>query len=205
MLDKLGEGGRSTVYAAKWQGREVALKIYKPRAIRNHRVKYRQSIALYEFDRNRAFYEVAGLERYVAQPLAVVDTHDEVAMLQERLDGELYYFYYKRHDDHAPADFPEHLRRILELSHQAKLYDVDMHAMNIMVVAEADGTLVPKLFDFNLVPSHDNPRNPVIAVAMKLRLLNARSRDLRKLDRLHDFERYERALLHYYEPEDKQS
>jgi SAM-dependent methyltransferase len=67
---KFGEGRRSIVYRARWNGREVALKVYKNTAIATHARKNPLPIAEFEYSRNRQFFEAAGLDRYVAQPFA---------------------------------------------------------------------------------------------------------------------------------------
>jgi hypothetical protein len=83
----------------------------------------------------------------------------------------------------------------VSLSHEAKLYDIDLHAMNVMVDRKA-GT--PKLFDFNQIPFTERPQNPFIGLALKLGLMGRRSRDLRKLKRFKNFDRVERKLLKFY-------
>ena len=89
----------------------------------------------------------------------------------------------------------EDLTELVTLSHEAKLYDIDLHAMNVMVDRKAGG---PKLFDFNQIPFTERPQNPFIGLALKLGLLGRESRDLRKLKRFNNFERVERKLLKFY-------
>ena len=93
--EKLGEGGRSVVYGGEWQGKQVALKVYKTSGIKNHNKRHPLNIAEYEFRRNKTFYELPGLSDYVAQPLHFWINPDVCAMIQERLTGPLYYFYYQ--------------------------------------------------------------------------------------------------------------
>jgi hypothetical protein len=83
----------------------------------------------------------------------------------------------------------------VSLSHEAKLYDIDLHAMNVMVDRKAGG---PKLFDFNQIPFTERPQNPFVGLALKLGLLGRESRDLRKLARFNNFDRVERKLLKFY-------
>ena len=84
---------------------------------------------------------------------------------------------------------------LVTLSHEAKLYDIDLHAMNVMVDRKAGG---PKLFDFNQIPFTERPQNPFIGFALRLGLLGRGSRDLRKLKRFNNFDRVERKLLKFY-------
>jgi hypothetical protein len=194
----LGEGGRSTVYRAVWRGRDVALKVYKAEAVARHARKHGQNLAAYEYERNVLFWRAPGLARYVAEPHGYVAEGGVSALVQERLGGELYYFYFRRRDGKVPPELFEHVRRIVELHHAADLYDIDLHAMNVMVVEEPSGEPVPRLFDFNLVPFHARPRNPIVALALRTGLMSKRARDLRKLRDFHDFRRIEARLVGFY-------
>jgi len=197
---KFGEGRRSTVYRASWQGREIALKVYKQTAIATHERKNPQPIAEFEFQRNSEFYDVPGLERYVARPLACVVTPEVQAIAQEPVDGTLYYFFHRQRGGEIPAPFRDHLQEILRLSHEAGLYDVDLHSMNVFVAAELSGELVPKIFDFNLIPYTMRPQNPFVGWLLAAGLLPKESRDRRRLRRFNDFRHVENRLLKFYDP-----
>jgi tRNA A-37 threonylcarbamoyl transferase component Bud32 len=198
ILDRLGEGGRSTVYRAQWNGREVALKIYKSLALERHARKHQENLAKYEYARNRAFYEAPGMARYVAEPLGYLATDHVSAFLQEKLDGDLYYFYFRERNGDMPKGLFRHVEKMVALYHKAGLYDVDLHSMNVMVVKD-NGEPIPKLFDFNLIPFHIHPPNKVVGLLLKTGLINLRARDLRKLRNFHDFTRVETKLLKFYE------
>jgi ubiquinone/menaquinone biosynthesis C-methylase UbiE len=189
-----GEGKRSTVYRATWRGREIALKVYKRRAISNHFAKCGSSIAEFEHQRNRAFFDAPGLARYVAEPLAVVVTDGIQATAQELVEGPLYYFHRKQRG----TDLAGHLREILRCAHAAGLYDVDLHAMNVLVATDETGQPLPKLFDFNMIPFTVRAPNPFVALGLRLGLLARESRDLRRLASIDDFRNIERKLLKYY-------
>ncbi|MDH3626305.1 MAG: hypothetical protein OEV00_06410 [Acidobacteriota bacterium] len=199
VLDRLGEGGRSGVYNAIWNGQQVALKIYKLSALERHARKHPVRLEEFEYSRNLAFYEAPGMARYVARPYGTLVVDDVRGFMQERLDGELYYFYYRRHEGKLPPSLFEHVRQMVKLFHEAELYDVDLHSMNVMVVEDSDGQPIPKLFDFNLIPFNVRPPNPLLGVLLKLGLMSPRARDLRKLKNFHNFERVERKLLKFYE------
>ena len=195
IVGTLGEGGRSVVHDATWRGRPVALKVYKASALERHARKHALPLPEFEYQRNLAFFSAPGLAAHVAEPLAYVSTPHVSALLQERLDGELYYFWHRR-----TGGNPEVLRqvgRIVELAHEAGLFDVDLHAMNVLVTA-AEGAPTAKLFDFNLIPFHEHPPNPLVAVLLRCGLMSVRERDLRKLRDFHDFRRVERKLLRFY-------
>jgi hypothetical protein len=106
--------------------------------------------------------------------------------LQECLDGEVYYFAQRDHAEFISPRFMDDLTELVSLSHAAKLYDIDLHAMNVMVDRKAGG---PKLFDFNQIPFTERPQNPFIGLALKLGLLGRESRDLRKLKRFNNYDR----------------
>jgi len=198
VIGKLGEGRRSMVYRATWKGREVALKVYKDTAIATHARKNPQPIAEFEYSRNSQFYSVPGLDRYVAQPLAYAVTAEVQAVAQEPIDGELYYFFHRERQSEVPDSFEGHLREILRLSHDAGLYDVDLHSMNVFVARELSGELVPKLFDFNLIPFTTRPQNPFVGWLLAAGLVSKESRDRRRLRRFHDFRHVEDRLLKFY-------
>jgi hypothetical protein len=169
------------------------LKLYKAGAVERHARLLGEELAAYEYRRNRAFYEAPGMHRYVAEPLAFHTDGCVSAFVQQKLRGQLYYSYFKERGERGVQGVMEHVRRVVELAHAAALYDVDLHAGNVMVVEE-DGGPIPKLFDFNFIPFYVHPPNPAVWLALKLGMLDLRSRDMRKLRNFHDFRRYERKL-----------
>jgi hypothetical protein len=193
ILRRLGEGVSCVAYLAEWRGEPAVLKIYKAAAIERHARYHPVELAEFEYRRNLAFYEAPGLARYVARPLAYLSTAGVSALVQERLHGVLYYHYHRSRQGSVSPGLGEHLRRIIELAHAAGLYDVDLHAGNVLVV-EDGGEPVPKLFDFNFIPFYEHPPNPLVAVLLRLGWLDLRSRDRRKLRDFHDFRRVERLL-----------
>jgi ubiquinone/menaquinone biosynthesis C-methylase UbiE len=196
ITEKLGEGKRAVVYRAQWGGREIGIKVYKPAAIANHARKHRLPLAEFEHLRNKAFFGARGMAKYVAEPLGYVVQPGFQMSLQELVDGEVYYFAQREHAAFISPRFMDDLTEIVSLSHQAKLYDIDLHAMNVMVDRHKGS---PKLFDFNQIPFTERPQNPFVGLALKLGLLGPESRDLRKLARFNNFERVERKLLKFYE------
>lgn len=183
--------------AGDWDGRRVAVKIYKPTAVLRHARKHAVPLPRYEHERNLAFFRAPGLAPHVAEPLAFIDEPGVSALVQERLDGELYYFRFLGRGRLPEPALVEQLGRIVRLAHEAGLYDVDLHAMNVMVVEGAEGP-VARLFDFNLIPFHVRPPNPWMALMLRTGLMDSRARDLRKLEHFHDFGRVERKLLRFY-------
>jgi ubiquinone/menaquinone biosynthesis C-methylase UbiE len=199
VTDKLGEGKRSVVYRARWRGREVSVKVYKPAAIARHACKHKVPLAEFEHRRNKAFFEAPGMARFVAEPLGFIVEPGFQMSLQECLDGEVYYFAKRDRAPFISPRFIDDLAELVRLSHEARLYDIDLHAMNVMVDRQTGG---PKLFDFNQIPFTERPQNPLVGLALKLGLLGKGSRDLRKLARFDNFDRVERKLLRFYEARD---
>ncbi len=199
LFERLGEGGRSTVYRGRREDRDLAVKIYKEKALAKHHRKLGQNLAQYEYERNIAFFMTPGLARYVAEPIEYIVDGDRAALVQELLVGPLYFFYRQQEGDAAAARLRPHLERIVECAHAEGLYDLDIHSLNVLVVEEGDGSRVPKLFDFNLIPFYLHPPNPFVAALLKVGLLHPRHRDRRLLRNFDSIGRRHRKLLRYYE------
>jgi len=197
LQEKLGEGGRSVVYGGEWRGQQVALKLYKPKAIKSHSMHHPQNIAEFEFHRNKAFYDVPGLSIYVARPLHYWVDPDVCALVQERLAGSLYYFYFRDHKGKVSPGFKQHLQTIINLAHDAGLFDVDLHSFNVFV-DESSGEPMPKLFDFNLIPFHERPGFSMSKSLLKLGLTEKASRDNRLLKNFDKIGRRQKKLLKYF-------
>ena len=114
--------------------------------------------------------------------------------VQEKLEGRLYYFDHVARGGSTDAELFAHVENIVRLAHEAELYDVDLHAGNLMVVEGPDGSRMPKLFDFNFIPFYIHPPNPLVGLLLKVGWLDLRSRDLRKLRNFHDFRRFEKKI-----------
>lgn len=196
---RLGEGGRSSVVEGEWEGRLVAVKLYKPSAVVRHARKHPVPLARFEYERNLAFFRAPGLRRHVAEPLGYVDEAGVSALVQERLRGKLYYFHFIEGGRRLEPELFAQIEDIVRLSHEAGLFDVDLHSMNVMVepLPEGDGTLA-RIFDFNLIPFHVRPPNPWLGLLLRTGLMDVRARDLRKLRTFHDFRRVEKKLLGFY-------
>jgi SAM-dependent methyltransferase len=194
--ERIGEGRRSEVYRATLNGRDLAVKVYRPGAIASHERKLGQSIARFEFERNRELHGIPEVSRYIAEPIGFVIGNDIQFTIQELVTGPLYYHYVKGHG--RPPGFRKHLEQLVRGCHAAGAYDLDLHAMNVMVERAADGELIPRLFDFNLIPFTVRARNPLIDLSMRLGILDRRSRDRRRLEGFDDFRRVERKHVGRY-------
>ncbi|GMR12277.1 MAG: hypothetical protein BMS9Abin29_0466 [Gemmatimonadota bacterium] len=198
--DVLGEGGRSVVYRGDWQGRPVAVKIFKRHGVEKHARKRDDPLARFEYERNLAFYNAPGLARFVAEPLGFSAGPEIQALIQERLDGDLYYFYHTKRGGGVPPALFRSVEEIVRLAHEANLFDLDLHAMNVMVIEEK-GEAVPKLFDFNLVPWSERRANPWVWLMIKAGVRKPGRRDRRMLRDFHDFSSRVPVLLDYFDPE----
>lgn len=186
------------MHEGEWAGRRVAVKVYKHRAVVRHAARHPLSLPRYEFERNTAFFRAPGLAPHVAEPLALIDEEGVSALVQERLEGRLYYFHHVDRGKQVDEALFAQVGRIVRLAHEARLYDVDLHCMNVMVVPGADGVPMARIFDFNLISYVVRPPNPWTKFLLRSGLMDPRARDLRKLRDFHDLRRVERKLLPFY-------
>ena len=86
-------------------------------------------------------------------------------------DGEVYYFAQRDHADFISPRFMEDLAELVTLSHEAKLYDIDLHAMNVMVDRKAGGAQAVRL---QPDPVHRAAAESVHRARAQARLVRAR-------------------------------
>jgi len=189
---RIARGLVTTVYRARLEGREAALKVFRPRSVRRHSDRSEFDIAEFEYRRNLAFHVVPELTRHIAEPFGFIALPAVSAVVQELVVGDSYYEATLRRGA-RPAGVFEHLERLVGRAHAAGLYDLDLHALNVIVVEE-DGEEIPRLFDFNRIPFHEWPRNPIEALGLALGLIDRGARDRRKLRQFHDFGRLDDRL-----------
>lgn len=73
------------------------------------------------------------------------------------------------------------LRHIVSAAHAASVYDLDLHPTNIIVRTRSDGFPQAVLFDFNKIPSHEWPPNPLARWLVGIGWIGPESRDWRRL------------------------
>lgn len=188
----LGEGRRCAVFAGIHRGSQVVLKIYHSRAIEKHARRMGGSLAGYEYARNVALRGVSHLAVNVAAPIGFVSSPRCELFVQEYVSGEPIDVFLRTCSATKRAFVLGELRLILECAHEVGLFDLDLHARNVLVRRSALGIGQPVLFDFNKTPYHIRPPNPLVALLLKFRVLTPASRDhrcLRRLHRLKDAER----------------
>ncbi len=182
IIEPLGAGRRSEVYLAEYLGKKVALKVYCPAYIQKYQSKYKVNIGEFEYSRNRIAYQTPGLKQYVARPYELLRPEQgyELAFIQEYIDGvwleDLMRQYRGLPDEVIQAGY-----NIVKYAAKVGLYDLDIPPGNIRLVRENNQLWVPKLYDFNLMPQHLSPPNPIMALGFKLGLRSKNHRDYRCL------------------------
>jgi RIO-like serine/threonine protein kinase len=179
--EPIGEGRRSTVYEAQYQGRQLALKLYRPAFVEKYRRQYGVNIAAFEMARNRAFRSVPGLRPFAAEPVATFGVEDDFspAFAQERIHG-ISLVALGQQQKGLPVSVLRAGEQIVALAEAAGLHDLDLYYKNILL-RELKGEWRPVLHDFNLMPQHMFPPNPFLAAAYRLGLRRKSHRDHRCL------------------------
>ncbi|HZF15628.1 MAG TPA: hypothetical protein VE046_06765 [Steroidobacteraceae bacterium] len=193
----IGAGSRCTVHAARWRGVDRALKVYKPSAVAKHTRHNPLPLAEYEFSSNGEYRAAPALAPYVAEPIDFLVTPTLQLFVQERLRGPLYYFWYQRASAAERERMHGHIDRMVAEAHRARIYGINLQALNVIVVSDARGEPLPKLFDFNRLPRHVHHSNRFLGLAVKLGLLTPERLDYMTLARFHDFRALERKIRQY--------
>ena len=181
----IGEGRRSRVFRAAWQGRPVALKIYRRPYVDRYRRRLGLSIARFEHDRNKAFHDIPELRPFVAEPLLVIGEGDGMddAFVQELLEDAVALSEVLLRTGHVPPETLDAVRDIIRIASAAGLHDIDLDPDNIRLHETPEGWL-PVLFDFNMIPQHVRAPNPFVALLYRTGLRDRSYRDRRWLRRL---------------------
>ena len=91
VFEVLGQGGRACVYKARLDSKDVVVKVYDKEVANKYLEKYGVDIAQFEFDRNRALYEINEIQEYVAEPFRVypATSQYEHSIIQEYVSGTI--------------------------------------------------------------------------------------------------------------------
>ncbi|MDX1460701.1 MAG: hypothetical protein R3348_06545 [Xanthomonadales bacterium] len=174
-----GEGRRSITFKARYRSETVAMKAYRPEFIESYRRRYDVNIGVFEMSRNRAFRKVSELQPFAAKPLAVLgqDGRCSLLFLQEFVTGipltEL-----GRQENGLPESVLEAGETIVRMAELNGLHDLDLFYKNILC-RQVRGVWQPVLHDFNLMPQHEYPPNPVLKLAFKTGARKPSHRDYR--------------------------
>lgn len=184
-----GEGRRSITFKANYRGETVAMKAYRPEFIDAYRRKYDVNIGVFEMSRNRAFRKIPELLPLSAKPLAVLG-HDgscSLVFLQEYIQGtpltEL-----GRQRKGLPESVLEAGEAIVRAAESHALHDLDLFYRNILC-RERDGVWQPVIHDFNLMPQHLFPPNPLLKLAFSLGIRRPSHRDYRCIAQWREYSR----------------
>lgn len=180
---QIGSGRRSLVFAATWRDQAVVVKRYTSQAIRKYRRRYRVSIAHFEHDRNAAFHSQPQLRPFAARPLAWgIESAGGEFFIQEHIAGrELREFLDAR--GRLPDQILRTIDRVVDRASSHGLFDIDMSPSNFRM-RDAGGDWNPVLFDFNLMPQHLHPPNPLVGLLYRTGLRHPAHRDRWMLRRL---------------------
>ena len=152
LLEVAGTGRCAVTFRAKYRGETVALKVYRPHAIRKYRKKHDLNIAVFEMSRNRDFRKHQELLPFSAKPLMVLG-HDgrlSLCFMQEFIEGiPLTELAEQNHG--LPNSVLEAGEVIARAADQAGLHSLDLDYRNV-IVREQAGRWLPVLHDFNEVP-----------------------------------------------------
>ncbi|NND45891.1 MAG: hypothetical protein HKN58_11255 [Xanthomonadales bacterium] len=182
-----GKGRRSITFKASYRGDTVAMKAYRPEFIKTYRDKYDVNIGVFEMSRNRAFRKVPELLPYAAKPLAVIghDGRYSLLFLQEFIDG-IPLTTLAEQNKGLPDSVLESGETIVRAAEMNDLHDLDLFYKNIMV-RKVRGAWQPVIHDFNQMPQHLFPPNPVLKLAFKSGARKFSHRDYRCLQEWRDY------------------
>jgi len=182
IIKELGSGRRSRAYLGTYQGKRVAVKVYKHAYIEKYRSQYKVNIGEFEFARNKIAYEASAITKYVAQPyeLLLPEKGYDLAFVQEYIEGIWLEELIQKYKG-LPKKVLEAGYCIVEQAAKLGLYDLDISPGNIRLVQNEVGEWQPKLYDFNLMPQYLCPPNPFMAMGFKLGLRSKNHRDYRSL------------------------
>ncbi len=177
----LGTGARAHVFKAKLGRDNVVAKVYREQAAQKYRHKYGVDIAEFEYLRNQSLFALPPVKKNVARPYRVYTASSEYThcMIQEYVSGRTL-------KDliidlgHLPREVLDAGYQVVRQAEAHGVHDLDISSKNVMIV-ELDGELVPKLYDFNLMPQYLHAPNPFLWLAIKLGLRGKSHRDYRNL------------------------
>ncbi len=166
-LEVAGQGSRSITFRANYRGDILAMKVYKPDAIKQFKKKHNKNIAVSEMSRNRAFRKIPELLPFIAKPIAVMghDGKSTLMFLQEFIDGVPLKELAERNKG-LPDSVLEAGETIVRNAELNELYELDLSMDDVLVRKQA-GVWTPVLHDFNHVPKVEKPSNSFFARAFK--------------------------------------
>ena len=182
IIKPLGAGRRSHVYLVDYLDKNAVVKVYKQEYIDKYRSQYKVNIGEFEFNRNTIAYQSDALRKYVAKPYRLLQPEQgyELAFIQEYIDG-VWLEDLMQQCGGLPNEVLQAGYEIVKYAAEVGLYDLDIPPGNIRLVKDKHGAWLPKLYDFNLMPQHQCPPNPFMAIGFMLGLRSKNHRDYRSL------------------------
>ncbi|MBT8062020.1 MAG: hypothetical protein HKO64_04710 [Xanthomonadales bacterium] len=181
-LAVVGSGSCSIVFKASFRSETVAMKAYRPEAIDRYRKKYDVNIGVYEMSRNREFRKVQELLPYTAKPLSVMghDGKHSLIFLQEFIKGRPLIEVAEQNDG-VPESVLEAGETIVRMAEMNDLHDLGLDPHDVLL-RQLRGVWQPVLHDFNGMPQHLYPPNPIIKMAFKTGARKKSHRDYRAIE-----------------------
>jgi len=181
VISFLGRGRRSFSYKGKFDDQDVVIKVYRNEFVEKYIIKDNIDIAEFEFQRNSQLYSIDAIRPYIAQPFKYfpIDSKYTHSFIQQYVGGitlKLLIFQL----GYLPNEVLNIGYKIVRLAESEGIHDLDISAGNILVV-ENNGSWMPKLYDFNLLPQHMSAPNPFMAFCFKVGLRRKSHRDYRSL------------------------
>lgn len=177
----LGRGGRAHVYKAKLDEKDVVVKVYDKDVADKYLEKYNVDIAQFEFDRNKALFEISKIREYVAEPHRVYPSSSqyEHSIIQEHVTGKILESLIQELGC-LPKEILDAGRLIVKHAEKNGIHDLDISVGNLMI-NQSSGIWKPKLYDFNIMPQYLFPPNPIVGLGYKLGIRKKSFRDYRSL------------------------
>ncbi len=177
VIEMIGQGRRSCTYRAHYQGRQVALKVYRQQYLRRYHWRFGLQLAQFEHDRNLAFWNSPALRPYVVEPLRVLREADghSPAFVQAWAEGIGLLDLTKR-EGYVPAETLAAGYRIVQSAAAIGLHDLDISPGNIKL-RKTEAGWMPLIYDFNLLPQHLYAPNPFRWLSLRLGLRHPGHRD----------------------------
>jgi MFS family permease len=177
----IGEGKRSITLRGVFHGEPVVLKVYRRQHVDKYRQRFSLNIAEFEYQRNLAFFSVDALRRFAAKPITVTGVDDSFSLcfIQELIEG-ITLTQLAEQMGCVPDETLRAGELIVRAAELEGLHDIDLTYDNILV-RETESGWMPVIFDFNLLPQHLYPPNPVLAFAYRIGLRRKSHRDYRAI------------------------
>jgi len=181
IIDYIGKGGRAQVYKARLDNEDVVVKVYNKDVANKYLEKYNVDIAQFEFDRNKALFEINEIREYVAKPFRVYPSSSQYvhSIIQEHVSGTILESLIKELGC-LPKEILDAGRLIVKRAEKNGIHDLDISVGNLKI-NKSSGIWKPKLYDFNIMPQYLFPPNLIVGLAYKLGFRKKSFRDYRSL------------------------